>query len=380
MGKREPRGKQRRIGRGVLAVLAGLAGLVLAAQLLLAWRLDTAHLQQRLTAAIARGTDSLYLVRIGSSHFSLLGRSFHITGLELYPDTAVFRRRGPTGTDPEPHTRYILRAASLRAEGIGLWRFFRRQIAIGSAAIDSLRLEILVDRTKPLGPQTPVKLPHQSLQAGKPLYIDRLRIEHSEILFSERAIDGSRFGTIPFTELSADLSNVNNDPLRMSSATPCVIDVRARFAGAAPLLIRFEYDLAAPLLNLTYHGSIGPMSAQALNPFLVSMEGVRIREGQLDSADFKVAVREDVARGQLLLLYHDLEVETLDKNTRDRNLSDALHTFIFNHFKLDTHNPHSGKPPLLAPLEHRRLPETPLFKFIWLTLRDGVFQTLGLGP
>jgi len=369
---------RRRSGLLVIAILAGIALVVLAAHLLLAWRLDTAHLRRRLEAAVAAGTDSLYLVRIGSSHFSLLGRSFRITGFELYPDTAAFRRRAKAGLELEPHTRYVVRAASLRADGIGLWGFFRRQISINSAAVDSLQMEILVDRTKALGPQTAVKLPHQSLQAGKPFRLGRLRIEHSELRFSERAIDGSRFGTIPFTELNAVISNVSNDPLRMSAATPCEIDVRALFAGAAPLRVRFEYDLAAPQLNLTYRGSIGPMSVKALNKFLVSMEGVRIRDGQLDSADFKVEVRDDVARGQLLLLYHDLEIETLDKITRDRDLSDALNTFIFNHFKLDTHNPHSGKPPLLAPLLHRRLPETPLFKFIWLTLRDGVFQTLGL--
>ncbi len=366
----------RRSGRTLIAILAGIAIVVLAAHLLLAWRFNTAHLRQRLEVAVAAGTDSMYLVRIGSSHFSLLGRSFRITGFELYPDTAAFTRRAQAGR--EEHTRYVVRAASLRADGIGLWRFFRRQISISAVGIDSLQMEILVDRTKPAGPQTPIKLPHQSLQTGKPLLIDRLRIEHSELRFSERAIDGSRFGTIPFTELEAVISNVSNDPLRMSSARPCTIDVRARFAGAAPLLVRFEYDFSAPRLNLAYRGSIGRMSVKALNPFLVSMEGVRIRDGQLDSADFKIDVRDDVARGQLLLLYHDLEIETLDKVTRDRDLSDALNTFIFNHFKLDTHNPHSGKPPRLAPLLHRRLPETPLFKFIWLTLRDGVFQTLGL--
>jgi len=371
-------GRGRRSSLLVITILAGIALVLLVAHLLLAWRLDTSHLRRRLEAAVAAGTDSLYLVRIGSSHFSLLGRSFRITGFELYPDTAAFRRRARAGLELEPHTRYVVRAASLRADGIGLWRFFRRQISVSSAAVDSLQMEILVDRTKALGPQTPVKLPHQSLQTGKPLRIDQLRIEHSEIRFSERAIDGSIFGTIPFTELSAVISNVSGGPPWLSPDRLCEIDVRALFAGAAPLRVRFEYDFAAPQLNLSYRGSIGPMSIKELNKFLVSMEGVRIRDGQLDSVDFKVDVKEDVARGSLLVLYHDLEIETLDKVTRDRSLKDALNTFIFNHFKLETHNPHSGKPPLVAPLMHRRRPETPLFKFIWLTLRDGVFQTLGL--
>jgi len=241
-----------------------------------------------------------------------------------------------------------------------------------------MQLDIRVDRTKPRGEPTPVKLPHQSLQTTKPLRIDRVHLTRSAIRFSERAIDGVRFGVLPFTDLDAVISNVSNDPQWMSRARACEIDVRARFAGAAPLLVRFDYDLAAPGLNLSYRGSIARMPASALNPFLVSLEGVRIRDGLLDSADFQVDVRDDMARGRLLLLYHDLEIETLDKVSRDRDLSDALHTFIFNHFKLRARNPHEDKPALVAPLAHRRLPETPLFKFIWLTLRDGVFQTLGL--
>src|SRR5262249_15112708 len=153
---------------------------------------------------------------------------------------------------------------------------------------------------------------------------------------------------------------ISNDPLRMSRASACEIDVRARFANAAPLLVRFEYDLTGKALNLSYRGRFGPMAAQALNPFLVDLEGVRVRDGQLESADFNVDVRDDTARGSLKLLYHDLAIETLDKVSHHRSLSDRLHTFIFNNFKLNTDNPSSDKPVVVTPLNHPRPVETPL--------------------
>jgi hypothetical protein len=377
MGERRSAGPRvpRRTVWWVTGVLVGIAVLVLAAHLVLAWRLNTSHMQQRLEAAVAAGTDSLYRVRIGASRFSLLGRSFRITGFELFPDTAAFARRDKAGR-PE-HTRYRVAAGSLRVDGLGLWRFFRRQLSAGSASVDSLRLEIEVDRTKPRGPPTPATLPHQALQEAPPFRIDRLRIARSQILFTERALDGARFGRLPFTEIEATITNVSNDPTLVSFASPCEIDILARFSGASPMRARFEYDLTAKRLNMAYRVSFGRMPAAALNPFLVDLEGVRVREGVLDSADLKVVVRDDLARGELKLLYHDLEIETLDKVSRDRSLSAKVQTFIFNHFKLQSENPKKGKPALVAAVQYQRAPETPLFKFLWLTLRAGVSQTLG---
>lgn len=371
MGRSE-RGR-RQAGRILIFVLVTLVLLILAAHFILAWQLNTSHVQQRLEAAIAKATDSLYVVRVGRSRFNLFGRAFALEDFELYPDTAAFRRKAP-----QSHERYVLTARSLTMGGVGLWHFFHRQLWVRSIAIDSLRMEIEVDRTKPRGPLQPAVLPHQALQASRPFRIDELHLTNAELRFFERASDGTRFGELPFTHLEAVIRNVSNDPLRMSRASACEIDLRGRFADAAPLLARFEYDLASKPLNLSYRVSVGRMNAQALNPFIVDMEGVRIREGQLDSAAWQVDVRDDTARGELHLLYHDLAVETLDKATHHRDLSDVLHTFIFNNFKLNSDNPSGDKPSLTAPLWHARLAETPLFKFIWLTLRDGVLKTLGL--
>jgi hypothetical protein len=368
-------GVRRRGSRVLLIAVLGVGALLAIAHLLAAWRLDTAHVQQRLESAIARRSDSLYVVRIASSRFSLLGRSLRITGFELYPDSAAFARRGDTA---QPHTRYLATAASVNLEGLAVWRFFRRTLSARAIVIDSLRIEVEVDRTKPRGPSAPAKLPHQALQENPRTYIGQLRLLRSSVHFKERARDGSRFGTLPFTEIDAVITNVTADPLRMSVARPCEIDIRAVFAGASRMLARFEYDLSAPLLNLAYHVSFGRMDARALNPFIVNMEGVRIREGQLDTAVFKVDVRDDHARGQLELLYHDLEIETLDKVTRNEDLKDKVQSFYFNNFKLTTENPENDKPPFVGFVSRRRQPETPLFKFIWLTLRDGIFPTLGL--
>ena len=363
-----------RAARTALLVVAGLMLLLVVAHLVLAWQLDTSHVQRRLERAVAEGTDSLYVVRIGSSRFNLLGRSFQLTDFELFPDTAAFRRRG----DSMPHTRYLVTARSIGLNGLGVLRFLRRELWATLATIDSMRMEIEVDRNLPRGPLTPTLLPHQALRNGRPYRLEEIRITRSSIKFFERAADGTRFGRLPFTDIEGTLRNATNDPLRMSVASACEIDVRARFADASSMVARFEYDLTAPGLDLAYRVSFGPMDAKALNPFLVDLEGIRIRDGRLDSAVLTADVRDDLATGRLELRYHDLAIETLDKVELDRSLKDKVQTFIFNNFKLRNANPDGDEAAVVATLRRRRAPETPLFKFLWQTLRDGVFQTLGV--
>jgi hypothetical protein len=365
-----------RIVRVLAGFLAASVLLVLVSHLILARRFNTEHLQQQLEAGIRRKTDSLYTIRIGSSRLSLLGRSWLVSGFELFPDTAMFTRRGKAG--PVPSSRYVLHAASFRATGIGLLHFLRKRISLDSANIDSLNVRISIDNTKPSEPPDTVRLPHQSFQDVRRFLVGRLRIEHSDLQFSERDADGTRFGTLRFAELSALLTNVTNDPGLMTPATPCEIDFRALLGGAGPLVLRMKYDLSAPSLNLTYQGSIGHMDARAFNSMLVSYKGYRIRSGELDSVDFQVDVRADTARGSLTLLYHDLEVETLDKSSRGRDLKDVLQTFFFNTFKLKSKNPSHDEPARVASLWHPRTPQTPLLRFIWQTVRDGVFKTIGI--
>lgn len=367
----------RRASRRALLVVVILMLTVLATHLVLAWQLDTSHMQRRLEQAVARGTDSLYVVRIGSSHMSLLGRSFRISDFEFYPDTAAFRRRKERGQYVH-HTRYLVTARSISLDGLGVLRFLRRQLWASLATIDSMRMEIEVDRNLPRGPLVPSTLPHQALRNSRLYQLGEIRLTRSSVTFFERAADGTRFGRLPFTNLEGTFRHATNDPLRMSIAAPCEIDLRARFAGASNLIARFNYDLAASGLNLGYRVSFGPMDAKALNPFLVDLEGIRIRDGRLDSAVLTADVRDDLATGKLMLRYHDLAIETLDKVDRDRSLKDKIQTFFFNTFKLRDSNPDGDEAPIVATLRRRRAPETPLFKFIWLTLRDGVLQTIGV--
>jgi len=354
----------------VIAVV--LVAAMLVVHVLAARYTSADRLARQLTAAL----DGAYVAEMDATSYSLLRRSFTATGVRLTGDTAVLAERRWAGSTTR--TVYSLSVKSVRLDGIDLGSFLQGRLLARSATIESLDLDAYLDRKLPAGKLAkPARLPHQWLQRlGKRIRIDTLRLVTAAIRYAERAVDGARPGTILFDQLSASAYNVTNDFTRAAIPTPSPIQVRGRVAGA-PFEADLTYDLASPGLNLSYRGSVSNLVGQRLNATLANLEGIRIRDGRLDSAWFDVRVKDDLATGKLQLLYDDLESETLDKVTHERGLKDKIKTFIANKLTINEDNRYGDdEPPMVVTLRRQRPPEMTLFEFIWKTLRDGVFATV----
>ena len=336
------------------------------------------YIEKHLAAAIA-SANGVNRVAIGSSKFSLWHASYVAENLEFLPDTLLMAHDTHAGT--LTRTRYAVTASSLRVHGIDRWALLRGGIVADSVTIHGARIDVSLDRTAGLRP--PAKhatLPHVSFQAiDRPIRIGVLRVTDTEIAYSETAKDGGRPGTIRFTDFWATVYNVTNDSSRMTSSTPCTIDVRARIAGAGQLDATFGYDLLSPRLSMTYRGTVARMGTASLNELLVDLEGIRITSGFIDSTSFDFRVSDDVARGKMQILYRGLDVELLDKVTMNRGVVARFQTFMLNETKLSQSNPTNDRTPArTATIRRERTPETPLLKFVWESLREGLLSTIGM--
>jgi hypothetical protein len=150
-------------------------------------------------------------------------------------------------------------------------------------------------------------------------------------------------------------------------------------AGEGATDITLDYDLSSPRLDLAYRGRVGRMPARAFNEILVDLEGVRVNSGRLDSTWFEFDVKGDVARGQVQVLYHDLDSEILDKATHERGVSEKLQTFIGNTFKIAPANPKDPRTPaVVVPVERKRPEPENFFRFLWVIVREGLYVTMGI--
>jgi len=353
----------------MLAILGVLAGRFVRDQT------SAASMERRLRAALGARGDSLYRVRVASSHLSVLDRAYLATGIEIVPDSAAFRARRAAGHPVRD--RFSFRAASFRVTGLDVWGLLRHRLQASTVVAESLEVEVALDRTVPAPPDSIRRLPHEFFRSiPRPFRVDSFRIEHSLVRYFETEVDGVRPGVIRFADTHFGVYNLNNDPLRPS--VPVVIDVRTLLAGSAPTTAVFEYDFSKPKLNLNYEGSVRDLDAQRLNEMLVDLQGIRLNSGVLDTAWFKFQVTDGVANGDLQMRYRHLSASFLNKRTRKGGLADLFKSFVANSFMLRGHNRADGDHRLRTATIRgfAREPSFPLPKFVWHTLREGLFVTV----
>jgi len=362
-------------GIGILATLLVVA--VLAAVATRHYS-SPGYLEKKLTTAIARG-NGVNKITIGSSSFNPFRGTFVATDLVFLPDSLLVEERIQAGS--APRSGYALTVSSFRVHGLRWRPLLRGHILADSITIDDARFGMNLDRTAgPSPPLTPATLPHVSFQSlAKPIRVDAIRVSNSRIGYSEKAADGSGYGTINFTELAGTIRNVTNDATLMTPTTPCTIDLRTRIAEAGTMRANFTYNLLAPELSLTYRGSVTRMNVEPLNELLVNLNGIRMTSGVVDTTWFDFKADGDIAEGRIQLVYSDLDFEILNKVTHERGIGKRIKSFMITSTTLNSANPSDDDDAAtVATVQRERLPHTPLLKFMWQTLRQGILSTLGL--
>ena len=356
----------------VLAVIAIVAAFATVSHVIGA-RFVEKRLDERLSAA----THGLYRFRLGGTSYDLRRRAFVASDLRIAPDSTAWEERRRART--LPGIRVSFEAPMVRIRGIDLWSLARGRVAVETVVLEDPVVSVLEDRrrTVPESPPRPARMPHELLRKIPcPLQVDTLVVEDGRVHYSEIAHDGVRPGTIRFEEVLATVYDLMTDS---PPDAPCRIDAQLLLAGAAHTEFTLEYDLASPRLNLEYRGRIGRMPATALNEILVDLEGFRVKSGVLDSTWFDFDVKDDLATGNVQVLYHDLDTELVDKVTLERGTSAKLQTFINNTFRLAAANPGGDlAPAIVVPVRRERLPDENLCEFLWVILRVGVTETLGV--
>ncbi len=326
-------------------------------------------LEKQLAAAV--GPD--YRVDIGATMFNPLRRRFVATEISIVPDTT-----SQTVREGRLRVRYSFTASDIRISGVDLWALYKGRVAIASIQIDAPRAEMYKDHTIPgTQEQQSATFPHQVLRdVERPIRIDTIRVTDGDLVYAERASDGSRPGRFRFTDFSAVVNNVTNDSIRVR--TSCSIDVQTKLADEGQLDASFDYDFTKEKLNMEYRGTISRMSGSALNDILVDLEGIRVTGGTIDTTSFVVQVQDDVATGTVRVLYRDITFEMLDKETLEKGLADRVGTLVYRAKSRESNPEDDEHPPIEMEIVRPRDPDDSLIRFVWETVREGLLRTLGV--
>ncbi len=348
-----------------------LIAILIIATTLVRYFSSPAHIEKRLASVLGPG----YTIDIASSHYSLLRQHFVAGGISVESDT-LWARAKPRETRRNRRSTSF-KASEVRATGVNVAALFNGNIDIDELLFDKPEYRLIMDRGVPSKRRDTPRMPHTVLASSKTrLRIDNIRVTGGDFRYSERARDGNRAGTFQFADLNASIANLTNDPERM--ARPCVIDVRTRLADSGPLHATFEYDMSSPVLKMNYHAVIGKMDPLALNELLVNLNGIRVRQGTIDSATLNIKINGDVATGTMKLLYHGLKFEVLDKNSHEQGVKDHAVSFIQGTKTREANPEDDDEPATVITLRRERAPNVSLIKFVWEIAREGALRTVGV--
>ena len=345
----------------MVAVVLSLAvlGLIVADKLA-----SPPHLERRIAAIVG----PKYKVDIGDARYNPIRGTFSADYIAIEPDTVNYKEAR--------RKTWNFTATAIRIDGIRHWALLRKNLDAREIHLDTPRLGVYLDRrVDPKKIHKPSVLPQEHLRRlKKEVRIDNILVTDGEIVLTEVAIDGVRPGTFVFADIAAMITNVSNDPSRMS--LPCSIDVRSRLADEGAMHGIFEYDLSSDSLTIDGEGTIGKMEASKLNDLILNLNGIYVRGGTIDSTWFEMHVKEDVATGKVRCLYRGMEFVLVDKNSHEQNFKHQMMNLFKETRDANPHEP--GQLPMTAAVHLRREPDDNVIKFVWLTVRQGLMRTLGV--
>lgn len=262
----------------------------------------------------AQGTavqpDTVSRIAVGTLEVNLTDSTVVVRDVSYGPQISdeQYRRLSPWR-----HERIRFAAGRVQFTGLDVGAFAGTGALLArTLELDSFRFDIRTDKRLPKRPGP--SRPKRSLQAyigtrPREFRIDSIRIRRAAILYEEWAERRDAPGRLAITDVEVDATSFRHVPGRVSEAEPFIVDIRALFVERGRLRAHFEVPLDAPRFTMRVNGSLGPMPATALNPFLSQIMPVQVKGGQILGATFDFRVTDGVARGRMTPLYTDLDVD-----------------------------------------------------------------------
>ncbi|MFO1499579.1 MAG: hypothetical protein U1G07_14510 [Verrucomicrobiota bacterium] len=364
-----------RIGRGRIsgaAWLNGISGQDRTFRLLHQAVLDAADVTLTLTNA-------LYALQCGQLRASLAGSRVEARAVRIQPyvdDETFFAAR------PFRRARLQVELPKGLFTGIDVAGLLRGT-AFRAAAfeVDHATLDAFLNRDKPLNPEpVPLRLLNEYLAAvERPIELTRLSVTNSRIVMSQRIEAGQKPGVMPFAELQITGEGIRNHG---PPGATMRFQGRTRLMDAGTLKGSMEIPVSPSAGSFKYAAALNPMDLVVLNPFLMVAGHTRIDSGQVHEAAVEISVEQGHAQGLFRGAYEGLAVTLLDRKTgSEEGVANRVKTFVADKLILRTSNmPEPGATLKSGRVDYIRQPNDKFMRFLWLGIRSGMFDLLGIKP
>ncbi|MCH8556566.1 MAG: hypothetical protein LAT84_02030 [Balneolia bacterium] len=201
--------------------------------------------------------------------------------------------------------------------------------------------------------------------------VGTITIAKANVSYSEEAEDGARPGTVRFSNTTAYVRDVDSQ-----SSNPAVLTAATYFQNHSELNTELRFTLNDGPFIMRGTGSLNPFDLKQLNSVFKDIEGIEITDGKAHDVTFSFEMEDNRATGRMKIQYEDLKIQPIDKDDYSRSRTGRIAAFLANEIALRSNNmPDSDGKIREGEIKHERDPEEdPFFKYLWQTLRSGIFD------
>lgn len=330
------------------------------------------HLNLSVVSISHKTDNGFYELRTDSLSFDLGSGDLTIESAEVQPLLSPAEMPENLGHQTD-HFDISSGTISISNFDAGRW-FDDRQISISAVRLADLDLRISHDKNFPEKPKEEKPLLNRQFSLlDIETTVDTLIWDGGSIAYREKEEGQDLYGEVLFDSPQIQFLGIQNtDPQKN-----IVASAKTSFMGEADLNVDFEFTLNESSTQYI-SGTLDSIGLEIINPVIEPLAFVRLKEdGELTSLEFEMKLDDQMATGELIAIYEDLSIQTLNQETLEKSTGENVLSFFANLIAIRSSN--GGEDPRVGEIEFEREKEKSMFSYWWKSLRSGLKSTAQRG-
>ena len=144
-----------------------------------------------------------------------------------------------------------------------------------------------------------------------PVDVDSLLIRHATLHLDMQAPAAKAPGRLILDSIQVNINNMTNLPARLKEDSIMSVQIDARLMGVTPLSVGYKFEISDPADSFEVQGSLAPMNARVMNPFIGSQFFIEFKSGYFRTLDFSFKGNNKANVGEMDLEYNKLAFRKL---------------------------------------------------------------------
>lgn len=315
--------------------------------------------------------DKRYKMNVGAFDINNGNSSMRIKNFSMIP---MFTEAAFSKSLKHQEDLYNLEFKNIVLAGIDTRKLVTQKRLEAETATLQPVLKIYRDRT--VAPDSSSKIgnyPHQLLQKIKvPFAVKKIFVKNGYVSYKEKGDLSKKTGTVFFKNINGTISNITNIKELISKNNTLTLDANTSFMGLSQLHSVWKLTLNSSNGGFEVSGEAGAFNAPDINSMIEPLGMASIKTGKVNKLTFNLRGTDYMARGSSVLLYEDLKVELLKKDSGDIKKK-GLMSLLTNALIKDA-NPQNGTV-RTGDINYQRDIYKSFFNLLWKSIFSGIKKT-----